>query len=272
MVSMASCLVDIVIFSFANSESNVSTNPKTISPHFHQLLTEFNNAVRFTISALGLIDSPQLINIGTCNFSFAPRPSSWLSHWNSQRLYSFRPQRWRGRRREALRSDLWHKGVPAFWWTSAVSFSFASFAFQELAVGCVERDESALVAAHASTYKTAAVEYARGVKLRENQRVACTSPIKALSNQKYREFNEKWELWRGNGGIDDRRRMDQPWCSNQRHDDGDSAGYAPGRLRCSIKSPGWCLMKRSTCKARTIGLFVKMQSSVFHTKSKCFFS
>lgn len=44
-------------------------------------------------------------------------------------------------------------------------------------------------AAHTSAGKTAVAEYAIAMALRDKQRVIYTSPIKALSNQKYRELN-----------------------------------------------------------------------------------
>jgi ATP-dependent RNA helicase DOB1 len=50
-----------------------------------------------------------------------------------------------------------------------------------------------LVAAHTSAGKTAIAEYAIALALREKQRVIYTSPIKALSNQKYRELSEEFK-------------------------------------------------------------------------------
>lgn len=49
-----------------------------------------------------------------------------------------------------------------------------------------------LVAAHTSAGKTVVAEYAIAMSLRDGQRVIYTSPIKALSNQKYRELNEEF--------------------------------------------------------------------------------
>jgi ATP-dependent RNA helicase DOB1 len=49
-----------------------------------------------------------------------------------------------------------------------------------------------LVAAHTSAGKTAIAEYAIAQSLKANQRVIYTSPIKALSNQKYRELAEEF--------------------------------------------------------------------------------
>lgn len=45
-------------------------------------------------------------------------------------------------------------------------------------------------AAHTSAGKTAVAEYAIAMSYRDKQRVIYTSPIKALSNQKYRELND----------------------------------------------------------------------------------
>jgi len=65
--------------------------------------------------------------------------------------------------------------------------------FQEAAVGYVEKGESVLVAAHTSAGKTAVAEYAIAKSLRDGQRVVYTSPIKALSNQKFRDLSEEFE-------------------------------------------------------------------------------
>ena len=62
--------------------------------------------------------------------------------------------------------------------------------FQRLAVSCIERQESVLVSAHTSAGKTVVAEYAIAMALKDRQRVIYTSPIKALSNQKYRELQE----------------------------------------------------------------------------------
>ncbi|KAF1347800.1 rRNA-processing arch domain-containing protein [Delphinella strobiligena] len=60
--------------------------------------------------------------------------------------------------------------------------------FQQVSIASIERNESVLVSAHTSAGKTVVAEYAIAQCLRNNQRVIYTSPIKALSNQKYREF------------------------------------------------------------------------------------
>lgn len=55
-----------------------------------------------------------------------------------------------------------------------------------------ERNESVMVAAHTSAGKTAVAEYAIAKALSLNQRVIYTSPLKALSNQKYRELKDEF--------------------------------------------------------------------------------
>ncbi len=70
----------------------------------------------------------------------------------------------------------------------ARSYPFKVDPFQSLAIASIERDESVLVSAHTSAGKTVVAEYAIAQCLKRNQRVIYTSPIKALSNQKYRDF------------------------------------------------------------------------------------
>ncbi|XP_057254376.1 SKI2 subunit of superkiller complex protein-like, partial [Pezoporus wallicus] len=56
------------------------------------------------------------------------------------------------------------------------------------AVLCLERGQSLLAAAHTSAGKTAIAEYAIALAQRHMARSIYTSPIKALSNQKFRDF------------------------------------------------------------------------------------
>lgn len=74
----------------------------------------------------------------------------------------------------------------------ARTYPFTLDPFQKLAVGCIERNESVLVSAHTSAGKTVVAEYAIATALRDKQRVIYTSPIKALSNQKFRELQESF--------------------------------------------------------------------------------
>ncbi|XP_060208974.1 DExH-box ATP-dependent RNA helicase DExH10-like isoform X4 [Lycium barbarum] len=64
--------------------------------------------------------------------------------------------------------------------------------FQEISISCLERKESVLVSAHTSAGKTAVAEYAIAMSFRDKQRVIYTSPLKALSNQKYRELSHEF--------------------------------------------------------------------------------
>ncbi|ESR56611.1 hypothetical protein CICLE_v10018695mg [Citrus x clementina] len=75
----------------------------------------------------------------------------------------------------------------------AKTYSFELDPFQRVSVACLERNESVLVSAHTSAGKTAVAEYAIAMAFRDKQRVIYTSPLKALSNQKYRELHQEFK-------------------------------------------------------------------------------
>lgn len=74
----------------------------------------------------------------------------------------------------------------------AKTWPFTLDPFQQVSIASIERGESVLVSAHTSAGKTVVAEYAIAQSLKNNQRVIYTSPIKALSNQKYREFQAEF--------------------------------------------------------------------------------
>ena len=74
----------------------------------------------------------------------------------------------------------------------AKKYAFELDAFQSTAVAVLERGESVMVAAHTSAGKTVVAEYAIAMAFRDKQRVIYTSPLKALSNQKFRELEEEF--------------------------------------------------------------------------------
>eukprot|EP00252_Welwitschia_mirabilis_P018830 TRINITY_DN4218_c0_g2_i1.p1 TRINITY_DN4218_c0_g2~~TRINITY_DN4218_c0_g2_i1.p1 ORF type:complete len:828 (+),score=139.42 TRINITY_DN4218_c0_g2_i1:229-2712(+) len=78
---------------------------------------------------------------------------------------------------------------PVYRGNMAKTYPFNLDPFQKISVACLERKESVLVSAHTSAGKTAVAEYAIAMSLRDKQRVIYTSPLKALSNQKYRELS-----------------------------------------------------------------------------------
>lgn len=87
--------------------------------------------------------------------------------------------------------DKWDDNAP----TSAKpakEYSFTLDPFQKVSIACLERHESVLVSAHTSAGKTVVAQYAIAMSLRDKQRVIYTSPIKALSNQKYRDLSEEF--------------------------------------------------------------------------------
>jgi ATP-dependent RNA helicase DOB1 len=75
----------------------------------------------------------------------------------------------------------------------AKEYPFQLDSFQEIATKCVDINQSVLVSAHTSAGKTAVAEYAIALSLKQKQRVVYTCPIKALSNQKYRDLHEEFQ-------------------------------------------------------------------------------
>ena len=67
-------------------------------------------------------------------------------------------------------------------------FPFPLDVFQKEAVYRLERGESVFVAAHTSAGKTAVAEYAFALATKHCTRAIYTSPIKTISNQKFRDF------------------------------------------------------------------------------------
>lgn len=84
----------------------------------------------------------------------------------------------------------------------ARTYKFELDPFQYVATSCIERGETVLVSAHTSAGKTVVAEFAIATALKSGMRVVYTSPIKvrcrysaqtdtqALSNQKFRDFQE----------------------------------------------------------------------------------
>ncbi|AMD19933.1 HCL218Cp [Eremothecium sinecaudum] len=65
--------------------------------------------------------------------------------------------------------------------------------FQQEAIYHLEKGDSVFVAAHTSAGKTVVAEYAIAMSQRNMTKVIYTSPIKALSNQKFRDFKEDFD-------------------------------------------------------------------------------
>ncbi|EGZ09585.1 hypothetical protein PHYSODRAFT_318253 [Phytophthora sojae] len=81
-----------------------------------------------------------------------------------------------------------HEKVPEM----AMKYDFELDVFQKECVIHLERHECVFVAAHTSAGKTVIAEYAIAMSQKHMTRTIYTSPIKALSNQKYRDFRTKF--------------------------------------------------------------------------------
>ncbi|GMM57105.1 SKI complex RNA helicase subunit [Maudiozyma humilis] len=75
----------------------------------------------------------------------------------------------------------------------ARTWPFELDTFQKEAVYHLEQGDSVFVAAHTSAGKTVVAEYAIAMAKRNMTKTIYTSPIKALSNQKFRDFKETFE-------------------------------------------------------------------------------
>ena len=73
-----------------------------------------------------------------------------------------------------------------------IKYPFELDEFQKRSILRLENHQNVLVCAHTSSGKTVVAEYGIALGKRNGKRVLYTSPIKALSNQKFREFKKKF--------------------------------------------------------------------------------
>ncbi len=71
--------------------------------------------------------------------------------------------------------------------------NFIYDSFQENAIKALEGNSSVLVAAPTGAGKTVIADHVIDIALSTGKQVIYTAPIKALSNQKYREFSQKYD-------------------------------------------------------------------------------
>ena len=75
----------------------------------------------------------------------------------------------------------------------AIKFPFELDDFQKRSIIRLEQRKSVLVCAHTSSGKTVVAEYGIALGRKHSKRVIYTSPIKALSNQKYQDFKKRFD-------------------------------------------------------------------------------
>ena len=78
--------------------------------------------------------------------------------------------------------------------TLAKQYPFALDTFQKEAIIHMESGHSVFVAAHTSAGKTVAAEYAFALAAKHCTRAIYTSPIKTISNQKFRDFSGQFDV------------------------------------------------------------------------------
>jgi antiviral helicase SKI2 len=85
----------------------------------------------------------------------------------------------------------------------ALEFSHKLDLFQKRAILRIENNEDVFVSAHTSSGKSVVAEYAIAKSLLNGRKAIYTSPIKALSNQKYRDFRMKFNHIEANEAFND---------------------------------------------------------------------
>jgi len=75
----------------------------------------------------------------------------------------------------------------------AMTFEFTLDPFQKRSIIRLEQEKNILVCAHTSSGKTLVAEYGIALGKKNKKKVIYTSPIKALSNQKYCDFKKKFK-------------------------------------------------------------------------------
>ena len=74
-----------------------------------------------------------------------------------------------------------------------ISFPFELDDFQKRSIYRITQKDNVFVVAHTSAGKTVMAEWAIATCIKKNSRAIYTSPIKALSNQKYRDFKKDFQ-------------------------------------------------------------------------------
>mmetsp|Transcript_13364 Transcript_13364/g.22730 ORF Transcript_13364/g.22730 Transcript_13364/m.22730 type:complete len:1110 (+) Transcript_13364:480-3809(+) len=75
----------------------------------------------------------------------------------------------------------------------AMTFPFELDVFQKRAILRLEQGDCVFIAAHTSAGKTVVAEYAIALSFKNMTKTIFTAPIKALSNQKFKDFKHKFE-------------------------------------------------------------------------------
>ena len=75
-----------------------------------------------------------------------------------------------------------------------LNFNFELDDFQKEAINYIEEGKSVVVCAPTGAGKTCIAEAAIQLAIQNNNRIFYTTPLKALSNQKYHDFSKKYGI------------------------------------------------------------------------------
>ena len=133
---------------------------------------------------------------------------------------------------------------------STARYDFPLDPFQLRALDALDAGQSVLVAAPTGSGKTVVAEYAIAPALADGRRAFYTAPIKALSNQKYRDLAAGY-------GADQRRaahrrQRDQRRCAGRRDDHRGAAQHdLRARRARSTTRPSSCSTRCTSCRTPT---------------------
>ena len=151
---------------------------------------EYDNEIEDIDILLSELDSSSKVSMLEHALLLKKRKSSELNATNQIQAKS--KMRDAERKSWAVTTQLPIKDLHSVLPNPAISYPFELDDFQKQAVVRLERGECIFVAAHTSAGKTVCAEYAIALARKHCTRAIYTSPIKALSNQKYRDFKDKF--------------------------------------------------------------------------------
>ena len=175
-----------------NNNENINNNNKSKIKNISQLKEELNN--KKSMSQI----TPPIPEITKLNFDYQQEKEKYDNLIQDKEIQIFKEDFSGGYHENIHLQSIYYDSEKKLKKFSDISnlaykFPFKLDEFQEKAILCLENRESVLVSAHTSAGKTVVAQYAIAMAKRDHQRVIYTSPIKALSNQKYRDLKEVFE-------------------------------------------------------------------------------
>lgn len=153
-------------------KQNVAETPKEVNSPGEKMIIESIDVRGDELKVLPEKDSVPVLNISKAPPLSQQKASEWAEKID-----------------ETLPVYDFHQRIPKM----AHTYKFDLDPFQQQAILKVEEHSNVFVAAHTSAGKTVVAEYAIALSKKHMTKTVYTSPIKALSNQKFRDFKKTFE-------------------------------------------------------------------------------